>query len=161
MQNTNIRPILHCGTAWLSDLRSSKEFIYHSTAASVKEKRVTQFVIWFLRRRALLGPARWLAPPLPYVQDNRTGEGGSSHNSPAGVTRQSSCGNSAPLQVVVESWRIHSPCHVLCVGGAWGGGCWNREGAMFRSHAASGFLTIEVIGQAAGNVRFHLYFSGH
>ena len=56
-------------------------------------------------------------------QDNRTGEGGSSHNSPAGVTRQSSCGNSAPLQVVVESWRIHSPCHVLCVrGGIVGGG---------------------------------------
>ena len=68
MQNTNIRPILHCGTAWLSDLHSSKEFIYHSTAASVKEKRVTQFVIWFLRRRALLGPALGVSPPPPCVR---------------------------------------------------------------------------------------------
>ena len=46
MQNTNIRPILHCGTAWLSDLRSSKEFIYHSTPAPLSRKSESPS-LWF------------------------------------------------------------------------------------------------------------------
>ena len=58
------------------------------------------------------------------LQHNRTGEGGSSHNGPAGVTGQS-CGNfaqgSSGAPVVVERWRIQGLLSdALCVWGGWG-----------------------------------------
>ena len=91
------------------------------------------------------------------LQHNRTGEAGSSHNGPAGVTGQS-CGNfaqgSSGAPVVVERWRIQGLLSdALCV---WGGGGGNGD-SVFRSHAASGFPTlVEVIEQ---NGQVHLSIS--
>ena len=48
---------------------------------------------------------------------------------------------SSVAPVVVERWRIQRVFHdVLCVGGG------------FRSHAASGFPTLEVIGQTGTSI---------
>ena len=56
---------------------------------------------------------------------------------------------SSVAPVVVERWRIQGVFHdVLCV--------FEGGGGVFRSHAASGFPTLEVIGQT-GQVHIYLY----
>ena len=59
---------------------------------------------------------------------------------------------SSGAPVVVERCRIRGVHHdVLCV---FGGGT-----GVFRSHAASGFPTLEVIGQTGGQVHIYLCLS--